>query len=131
MWTSRQRERTEQNLKAERQEERCNAQLKTEIAVAPITQNAEAESKDADEAQTGQKVGRESAGREEVTTAAPRCSRCRKLTLHRKDWQLRLSDESFLFLILMRRYQQLNAAALGEDLTLRKEKAGTTDFDLS
>ena len=49
------------------------------------------------------------------------------MTLHRKTGRLRLSDESFFLFFdpnTETSAQQLNAAALlGEDLTLRKEKA--------
>ena len=81
----------EQNLKAERQEENVITPTeKTEITVTPITQNTEEQkSKNADkQTEPEENLTEESTGEEEVTTAAARCSRCRKLTLHRKDWQI-------------------------------------------
>ena len=67
---------------------------KTEITVTPITQNTEEQKvKNADkQTEPEENLTEESTGEEEVTTAAARCSRCRKLTSHRKE----LADYDYL-----------------------------------
>ena len=120
----------EQNLKAERQEENVITPTeKTEITVTPITQNTEEQKvKNADkQTEPEENLTEESTGEEEVTTAAAQVQPMPEIDLAPE----RLADYDYLmnhFFILdpntETSAQQLNAAALlGEDLTLRKEKA--------
>lgn len=120
----------EQNLKAERQEENVITPTeKTEITVTPITQNTEEQKvKNADkQTEPEENLTEESPGEEEVTTAAAQVQPMPEIDLAPE----RLADYDYLmnhFFILdpntETSAQQLNAAALlGEDLTLRKEKA--------
>lgn len=120
----------EQNLKAERQEENVITPTeKTEVTVTPITQNTEEQKvKNADkQTEPEENLTEESTGEEEVTTAAAQVQPMPEIDLAPE----RLADYDYLmnhFFILdpntETSAQQLNAAALlGEDLTLRKEKA--------
>lgn len=120
----------EQNLKAERQEENVITPTeKTEITVTPITQNTEEQKvKNADkQTEPEENLTEESPGEEEVTTAAAQVQPMPEIDLAPE----RLADYDYLmnhFFILdpntETSAQQLNAAALlGEDLTIRKEKA--------
>ena len=120
----------EQNLKAERQEENVITPTeKTEVTVTPITQNTEEQKvKNADkQTEPEENLTEESPGEEEVTTAAAQVQPMPEIDLAPE----RLADYDYLmnhFFILdpntETSAQQLNAAALlGEDLTLRKEKA--------
>lgn len=102
---------------------------KTEITVTPITQNTEEQKvKNADkQTEPEENLTEESTGEEEVTTAAAQVQPMPEIDLAPE----RLADYDYLmnhFFILdpntETSAQQLNAAALlGEDLTLRKEKA--------
>ena len=120
----------EQNLKAERQEENAITPTeKPEITVTPIIQNTEEQKvKNADkQTEPEENLTEESPGEEEVTTAAAQVQPMPEIDLAPE----RLADYDYLmnhFFILdpntETSAQQLNAAALlGEDLTLRKEKA--------
>ena len=102
---------------------------KPEITVTPIIQNREEQkAKNADkQTEPEENLTEESPGEEEVTTAAAQVQPMPEIDLAPE----RLADYDYLmnlFFILdpntETRAQQLNAAALlGEDLTLRKEKA--------
>ena len=102
---------------------------KPEITVTPITQNTEEQKvKNADkQTEPEENLTEESTGEEEVTTAAAQVQPMPEIDLAPE----RLADYDYLmnhFFILdpntETSAQQLNAAALlGEDLTLRKEKA--------
>ncbi len=120
----------EQNLKAERQEENVITPTeKPDITVTPIIQNTEEQkAKNADkQTEPEENLAEESPGEEEVTTAAAQVQPMPEIDLAPE----RLADYDYLmnhFFILdpntETSAQQLNAAALlGEDLTLRKEKA--------
>ena len=102
---------------------------KSEITVTPITQNTEEQkAKNADkQTEPEENLTEESPGEEEVTTAAAQVQPMPEIDLAPE----RLADYDYLmnhFFVLdpntETSAQQLNAAALlGEDLTLRKEKA--------
>ena len=125
-----QSEREEDVEKDERPEKPTITSIeKTEITVTPITQNTEEQKvKNADkQTEPEENLTEESPGEEEVTTAAAQVQPMPEIDLAPE----RLADYDYLmnhFFILdpntETSAQQLNAAALlGEDLTLRKEKA--------
>ena len=125
-----QSEREEDVEKDERPEKPTITSIeKTEITVTPITQNTEEQKvKNADkQTEPEENLTEESTGEEEVTTAAAQVQPMPEIDLAPE----RLADYDYLmnhFFILdpntETSAQQLNAAALlGEDLTLRKEKA--------
>lgn len=125
-----QSEREEDVEKDERPEKPTITSIeKTEITVTPITQNTEEQkAKNADkQTEPEENLTEESTGEEEVTTAAAQVQPMPEIDLAPE----RLADYDYLmnhFFILdpntETSAQQLNAAALlGEDLTLRKEKA--------
>ncbi|MEF2590851.1 MAG: stage II sporulation protein P [Blautia obeum] len=125
-----QSEREEDVEKDERPEKPTITSIeKPEITVTPITQNTEEQKvKNADkQTEPEENLTEESTGEEEVTTAAAQVQPMPEIDLAPE----RLADYDYLmnhFFILdpntETSAQQLNAAALlGEDLTLRKEKA--------
>lgn len=125
-----QSEREEDVEKDERPEKPTITSIeKPEITVTPITQNTEEQKvKNADkQTEPEENLTEESTGEEEVTTAAAQVQPMPEIDLAPE----RLADYDYLmnhFFILDPNTeisaQQLNAAALlGEDLTLRKEKA--------
>lgn len=125
-----QSEREEDVEKDERPEKPTITSIeKTEITVTPITQNTEEQKvKNADkQTEPEENLTEESPGEEEVTTAAAQVQPMPEIDLAPE----RLADYDYLmnhFFILDPNTeisaQQLNAAALlGEDLTIRKEKA--------
>ena len=125
-----QSEREEDVEKDERPEKPTITSIeKPEITVTPITQNTEEQKvKNADkQTEPEENLTEESTGEEEVTTVAAQVQPMPEIDLAPE----RLADYDYLmnhFFILdpntETSAQQLNAAALlGEDLTLRKEKA--------
>lgn len=125
-----QSEREEDVEKDERPEKPTITSIeKTEITVTPITQNTEEQkAKNADkQTEPEENLAEESPREEEVTTAAAQVQPMPEIDLAPE----RLADYDYLmnhFFILdpntETSAQQLNAAALlGEDLTIRKEKA--------
>ena len=125
-----QSEREEDVEKDERPEKPTITSIeKPEITATPITQNTEEQkAKNADkQTEPEENLTEESTGEEEVTTAAAQVQPMPEIDLAPE----RLADYDYLmnhFFILdpntETSAQQLNAAALlGEDLTLRKEKA--------
>ena len=125
-----QSEREEDVEKDERPEKPTITSIeKPDITVTPITQNTEEQKvKNADkQTEPEENLTEESTGEEEVTTAAAQVQPMPEIDLAPE----RLADYDYLmnhFFILdpntETSAQQLNAAALlGEDLTLRKEKA--------
>ena len=125
-----QSEREEDVEKDERPEKPTITSIeKPEITATPITQNTEEQKvKNADkQTEPEENLTEESTGEEEVTTAAAQVQPMPEIDLAPE----RLADYDYLmnhFFILdpntETSAQQLNAAALlGEDLTLRKEKA--------
>lgn len=125
-----QSEREEDVEKDERPEKPTITSIeKSEITATPITQNTEEQkAKNADkQTEPEENLTEESTGEEEVTTAAAQVQPMPEIDLAPE----RLADYDYLmnhFFILdpntETSAQQLNAAALlGEDLTIRKEKA--------